>query len=234
MFSPHSLNPSLMHLKLLTLSILLLIITEKVYSQSPTPPAQEKVLLQMDFDDPANPMVPNIIHGDTASAIVKSGHYVLDAQKANRFWALRLGTPAEVVSTCNILEMKMKVVADSPQARYGILWHTVQQAPKIFNEFTFWVYSTGEYVIFAKANDSVYAISEFTKCACINKGTSAYNTLRIEEIRAGEYRFFINGQMVYQAALIVPRFTTFGFYTDAHTALYVDYVKFAAQADPHK
>ncbi|RBL90060.1 hypothetical protein [Chitinophaga flava] len=220
-----------MRLKLLTLSILLCITSEKAHPQSPISQAKENVLLQMDFDDPANPMVPNIIHGDTATAVVQNGHYVLNTQKANRFWALRLGTPAEYVPTCNILEMKMKVVTDSPQAKYGILWNSVQKTPGTFNEFDFWVYSTGQYIIFAKANDSIHKISEFTECPCINKGTSAYNTLRIEEIHSGEFRFFINGQMVHQAVLRVPQFTTFGFYSDAHTALYVDYIKFAARAD---
>lgn len=220
-----------MRLMLLTLSSLLFITTEKVYSQSTHAPAKETVLLQMDFDDPANPMVPNIIHGDTASAIVQDGHYVLNAKKASRFWALRLGTPDEEVSTCNILEMKMKVVADAPQARYGILWHSVQKTPSIFNEFAFLVYSTGQYAIIAKVDDAAYDIAELTECPCINKGASAYNTLRIEEVHSGEFRFFINGQMVHQAVLKVPRFTTFGFYSDAHTTLYVDYVKFAARAD---
>lgn len=220
-----------MPLKLLTLSVLLFLTTEKVYPQSPVPPAKEQVLLQMDFNDPANPMVPNIIHGDTASAIVQNDHYVLNSKKANRFWALRLATPAEYLPTCNILEMKMKVVADSPQVAYGILWHTLHPSPKIFNEFRFWVYTTGEYIIHAKLNDTLYKISEFTECSCINKGTSAYNTLRIEEIRSGEFRFFINGQMVYQAVLNVPQFTTFGFYTDEHTTLYVDYVKFAVRLE---
>ncbi|MBC9909849.1 hypothetical protein [Chitinophaga varians] len=219
-----------MRLKLLTLLVLLCITTKKASSQSVLP-AKEKVLLQMDFDDPANPMVPNIIHGDTASAIVQNEHYVLDAKKASRFWALRLGTPAEYLPTCNILEMKMKVVADSSRVPYGILWHSVQSSPGVFNEFAFWVYSTGEYVIFAKTNNTVYTISELMECSCINKGTSAYNTLRIEEIHAGEFRFFINGKMVHQAILRVPQFTTFGFYTNEHTTLYVDYVKFAERTE---
>ncbi|MGN7824404.1 hypothetical protein ACTJJB_30045 [Chitinophaga sp. 22536] len=220
-----------MHLKLLTFSVLLAITTGKAHSQSATQPAKEKVLLQMDFDDPANPMVPDIVHGDTASALLQNGHYVLDAKKASRFWALRLGTPAEEVPGCNILEMKMKVTADAPQARYGILWNSVQKTPGVFNEFAFCVYSTGQYTIFAKVDNAAYDIAELTACSCINKGTSAYNTLRIEEINSGEFRFFINGQMVHQAVLKVPPFTTFGFYSDAHTTLYVDYVKFAVRAD---
>ncbi|MFB6456773.1 hypothetical protein ACE38W_15985 [Chitinophaga sp. Hz27] len=220
-----------MYFRLLTLSMLFYLTTEKVYSQASISPAKEKVLLQMDFEDPANPMVPTITYGDTASAMVQHDHYVLDAKKAGRFWALRLATPIEYLPACNILEMKMKVVADSVRTPYGILWHSVQQAPKSFNEFAFWIYSTGEYVIFAKANDSVFKIAELTECACVNKGISAYNTLRIEEIHSGEFRFFINGQMVHQASLMVPHFTTFGFYTDAHTTLYVDYVKFAARVE---
>lgn len=217
--------------KWLALWVILTTTAEKIYGQSPVLPAKETVLLQMGFDDSANTTAPNIIHGDTASALIQDGHYVLDAKKASRFWALRLKTPDEFVATVNILEMKMKVVADSPTARYGILWHTVQKAPKIFNEFAFWIYSTGQYVLFAKANDSSYKISEFTECSCIHKGNSAYNILRIEEVRGGEFRFFINGQMVHEAVLMVPKFTTFGFYTDAHTVLYVDYVKFAVRTD---
>jgi len=196
---------------------------------APVHPAKETILLKEDFDGQPRITVPEYNYGDTAFANVRDGHYVLDAKKAGRFWALRLQTPAEFVARTTVLEMRMKMTADAASGQYGILWHTIRTAPNVFNEYVFTITSSGKFAVYAKLEDKPYPVIGWTPCDCISKGNDAYNTLRIEEWEKGRYRFFINEQMVYEGDLMIPTFTTFGFYSDAHTVLYVDYVKFAAR-----
>ena len=203
----------------------------KAQDQATVRPAKEVILLKEEFAGPPLMIVPEYNYGDTAFASIKDGHYVLDARNSRRFWALRLETPASLPARPTILEMKMKVSADSSSAQYGILWHTTHTAPHIFNEYVFTVYASGSFIIYVKINDQPYPLITATPCTCVNKGSGVYNTLRIEEWDKGHYRFFINDQSVYEGDLLIPTISTFGFYSDAHTVLSVDYVKFATMAD---
>ena len=203
----------------------------KAQGQATVHPAKEVVLLKEEFDGPPLMALPEYNYGDTAFASVRDGHYVLDSRNSRRFWALRLETPAGLTARPTVLEMKMKVSTDSSNAQYGILWHTTHPAPHIFNEYVFTVYASGAFIIYAKINDQPYPVITRTPCTCVNKGSGAYNTLRIEEGAKGHYRFFVNDQPVYEGDLLIPTINTFGFYSDAHTLLSVDYVKFATITD---
>jgi hypothetical protein len=212
--------------QLLTLLLLTNITAASTQGQSP---AKETILLKEDFDSQPVIAVPQYNYGDTAFATTKDGHYVLDAKNSSRFWALRLQTPDALPARPTILEMKMKVAADSPRAQYGILWHTTRTAPRIFNEYVFMISTDGKFTVYSKINDQPYALKPWKPCDCVNKGSGVYNTLRIEEGDKGHYRFFINEQLAYEDDLLIPTFTTFGFYSDAHTILSIDYIKFAGQ-----
>ena len=215
--------------QLLTLLLVLPATASNAQGQSSILPAKETILLKEGFDGQPMITVPQNNYGDTAFSSIRDGHYVLDARNSSRFWALRLQTPDGLSGRPTILEMKMKVSADSPRAQYGILWHTIRAAPRIFDEFVFMISRDGKFAVYSKVNDHPYPIQPWTSCDCVNKGSGVYNTLRIEEGEKGHYRFFVNEQLAFEGDLMIPTITTFGFYSDAHTILYIDYVKLAEQ-----
>jgi hypothetical protein len=212
----------------ITFTLILLSLFCSIRAQVAVQPAKENVLLLEEFNPEATASWPELIHGDTASARVVDGNYVLDAWKASRFWALRLAIPSNLPAKPSILEMRMKVISDSNRADYGILWHSIQESKSVFDEYAFLISQTGEFTISFQVGGKKYSVKEWTPCGCIKKND--YNILRLERTPDRNCRFFINNQFVYQRVMANTDLTTMGFYSDAHSVLKVDYLKLATQS----
>lgn len=95
--------------------------------------SKDSVLYSSQFD--SENVAPNINHGDTAICKVENGNFVMNNKKANRFWTLHLSSPGDLTVQPEILEVKLKVAADSLPGVYGFSFNTEVIAKNKWDDF---------------------------------------------------------------------------------------------------
>jgi hypothetical protein len=183
-------------------------------------PSRDSILYLLDFN--TNNEGPSINHGDTAISKVENGNFVMDVERANRFWTLHLGPGASTEQT-TIIEIKFKIVSDSTNRSFGFSWNARLNDQKVWEDFDFMLSTNNTYSIFFTKNDyDDVQISGWQFCSCIRP--AGYNILRIERVDK-LYKFYINNVLVYQHHLPPMNLMFGGLYVHPHSILYVDYVK---------
>ncbi|KAA2241965.1 hypothetical protein F0L74_19100 [Chitinophaga agrisoli] len=192
-----------------------------VVAQTPSP----TVLWQEHFNEDGSSRWPVINHGDTATAGIVKGNYVLNNLHSSWYFALRLGA-VDLGSAPQILEMKMKMTDHVKEdATYGIIWNVDKKSARVFDENSFLITTDGHFTIQRRENMGSAPIKEYTACACIRKDD--YNVLRIEQVPGQPCRFYINDQLVHTATLPATNLASIGFFCDRRATLATDHIKFA-------
>jgi len=166
---------------------------------------------------------PSINHGDTAICKVEKGTFIMDVKRANRFWALHFGSGA-IAHEPEILEIKLKMVADSLPGIYGLSFNAVLGDNGIWNDYLFLLSTDKKYCIYIKkSNGDHIEISGWQPSFDVN--STGYNLIRIEKRADNLFQFYINNESVFQAKLHPITLMFGGLYTDPHSILYVDDLK---------
>lgn len=185
---------------------------------------KDSVLQMIEFNGSED--IPQINHGDTAIAKTGNGHYVLDINKSNRFWALRLNSGLTMPEP-NVLEMKMKLEKKTLGTMYGLIWSAVRERPDFFDEYVFLISTAGEFYIYHKTEKGIIPVGPPGFSPSIN--TNGYNTLRVQQSADSLHQFYINDHLLIRTKLPKTNLSVFGFYVDPHNALYVDYIRFSVK-----
>jgi hypothetical protein len=165
---------------------------------------------------------PSINHGDTAVSKTEKGNYVMDVKHANRFWTLHFGG-ADTLAKLEILEIKIKMSADSLPGVYGFIWNYRRTAPNKWDDYVFLLSTDKQFCIMSTKGNQRTLICEWEPHFDVY--STGYNIVRIEKRAGNMYRFYINNELVFHQNLGPLTLQFGGLYTDPHAILYVDYVK---------
>jgi hypothetical protein len=186
--------------------------------------SRDSILYFSQFDSEEE--APSINHGDTAVCKAEHGNFVMNNKKANRFWTLHLSSPDDLTVQPEILEVKLKIAADSLPGVYGFSFNTVVIAKNKWDDFLFLLSTDKQFCIYTKRGEQHIPISGWQPNFYVN--STGYNHVRIE-IRAGNfYYFYINNELVYQKKLQPVTLMLGALYTDPHSILSVDFLKVSA------
>ena len=206
---------------LLTLSVLQILSITTIAQKADS--SKDSILYQSQFDTEKEG--PSINHGDTAISKVEKGNFVMNIKKSNRFWTLHMSSPGGLTTQPEILEVKLKVAADSLPGVYGFSFNSQLMANNTWDDFIFLLSTDKQFCIFSNKSEKGIPISGWQPSFYVN--STGYNLVRIE-VRTGDlYQFYINDELVYQIKL-QPLTLMFGaLYTDPHSILSVDFYKVA-------
>jgi len=168
---------------------------------------------------------PSIKHGDTVISKIEKGNFVMDIKRANRFWILHFGYPA-FNDQVDILEIKLKMTADSLPAVYGFSWNAVMSnIPDTWDDYMFMLSTDKQFCIYTEKDEKYIRISGWQPSFDVY--STGYNIVRIEKRADNLYKFYVNDELVFQKKLPPLNLQFAGLYTDPHAILYVDYIKLA-------
>jgi len=183
--------------------------------------SRDSILYLSQFDNIEE--APAINHGDTAICKVEKGNFIMDIKRANRYWALHFGSAA-MTHDPEILEIKLKMEADSLPGIYGLSFNAVLGDNNIWNDYLFLLSTDKKYCIYIKkSNGDHIEISGWQPSFDVN--STGYNLVRIEKRAENLFRFYINNEAVFQTKLQPIPLMFGGLYTDPHSILYVDFLK---------
>ena len=204
---------------LFTLSVLQCLSITAIAQQSDSSKDSILYLSQFDKEEEA----PSINHGDTAICKAENGNFVMNNKRSNRFWTLHLNSPDVLSVQPEILEVKLKIVADSLPGVYGFSFNTQVIAKNKWDDFLFLLSTDKQFCIFFNKSGEGIPISGWQPNFYVN--STGYNLVRIE-MRAGNfYHFYINNELVYQKKLQPVTLMLGALYTDPHSILSVDFLK---------
>jgi hypothetical protein len=204
---------------LFTLSVLQCLSIAAIAQQADS--SKDSILYFSQFDSKEE--APSINHGDTAISKVENGNFVMNNKKSNRFWTLHLSSPDDLTVQAEILEVKLKISADSLPGVYGFSFNTQVIDKNKWDDFLFLLSTDKQFCIFTNKSGQSIPISGWQPNFYVN--STGYNLVRIE-IRAGNfYHFYINNELVYQRKLQPVTLMLGALYTDPHSILSVEFLK---------
>ena len=149
---------------------------------------------------------------------VKNGKYYLKHKRNEKGWAAYQDQKIDTNRDFEI-ETKIDKISGVNNYGYGLIF-----GKKDDNDFRFYISSSGYYKVARMVNNSEQVIQKWVTTSHVNTGNLKSNTLKVKK-ENGNYKFYINGNYVYQMEYESFYGDELGFVVYNNQEIAVDYIR---------
>ncbi|MEQ6124133.1 hypothetical protein AAON49_08045 [Pseudotenacibaculum sp. MALMAid0570] len=149
---------------------------------------------------------------------IKNGKYYLKHKRNEKGWA-SYGSNYIDTSKDFEIETKLDKISGVNNYGYGLIF-----GKKGDSDFRFYISSSGYYKVARMVNNSEQVIKKWTTSSYVKSGNAKSNTLKVKK-ENGKYKFYINGNYVYQTEFESFYGNDLGFVVYNNQAVAVDYIR---------